>query len=152
VASDDPSRLRMTALIPFTALALGAASPWETTRGAGSGHSPQLREACVRKEKAAIHRPFDYCDDAAYASTAAMRRKRPLQSSPFGLGTQPSTAAVPREKRSLMQGAAIFWGWAAAVRTKPPFQRTASIPSSIYSIDSNHRAVRKHRKVHLPSQ
>ena len=36
--------------------------------------------------------------------------------------------------------------------TKPPFQRTASIPSSIYSIDSNHRAVRKHRKVHLPSQ
>jgi hypothetical protein len=47
---------------------------------------------------------------------AAKRRKRPLQSLPFGLKTQPSTAAVPREKRSLMQGAAIFWGWTAAVR------------------------------------
>ena len=34
-------------------------------RRAGSGHSPQLREARVREEQAAIHRPFDHCVHAA---------------------------------------------------------------------------------------
>lgn len=60
-------------------------------------------------------------------STAALRRKRPLQSLPFGLETQPSTAAVPREKRSLMQGAAIFWGWTAAERTKGELASVAAM-------------------------
>ncbi|SNT37101.1 hypothetical protein SAMN04488078_11173 [Antarctobacter heliothermus] len=35
------------------------------SRKAGSGHSPQLREARVREEQATIHRPFDHCVDAA---------------------------------------------------------------------------------------
>lgn len=41
-----------------------------------------------------------------------------MQSPPFGLGIQPVIAAMPREKRSLMLGAAIFWAWTAAVRDK----------------------------------
>jgi hypothetical protein len=57
-------------------------------------------------------------------SRSAMRRKRTLQSPPFGLGIQPVIAAMPREKRSLMLGAAIFWAWTAAVRDKGSFRCT----------------------------
>ena len=59
------------------------------------------------------------------ASTAAMRRERPLQSPPFGQGTQPSTTAMPREKRSLMRVAAKLCDRKAAERTEPPFAHAA---------------------------
>jgi hypothetical protein len=84
---------------------------------------PSDNSHAMGRKPATLHDHF--CSRLKQTCLSAMRRKRPLQSSPFGLGTQPSTAAVPREKRSLMQGAAIFWGWTAAVRTKRHFAAIA---------------------------